>query len=254
MKAPISYRGHIPFFCAKTESDFRKDPYERYDSMVIKQSALHLADELWGVYPMQAVLDFAEAFYPDTSPKTILELGCGVGRWIGDLAQRYPNADCWGGDYSYQMLKQAYEFWVAGQEISIDLRDKGFLQVIKKRGLQSSNLQFGLAKAVDLPFADGTQDLIISSFLLERLDDLNAGLGEMHRVLNTNGRLILVTPLNFNQAEHWKQYYPAHKLSDVLIQLGFEIQAWQENIIVDEPLDARGNAVRWNCLGIVADR
>ena len=48
MKIPIQTRQGIPFFHDKNEKEFQQDPYERYDPMVIRQSALHLADELWG--------------------------------------------------------------------------------------------------------------------------------------------------------------------------------------------------------------
>lgn len=126
MKPPISYRKEIPLFHEKTEAEYRKDPYERYDEMVVKQSVLHLADEAWKTYPMQAVVDFAANHYPTNSDSHILEIGCGVGRWIGTLAQDYPKAHCWGIDYSYQMLKRAREFWIEGKEIWMDLTRKGF--------------------------------------------------------------------------------------------------------------------------------
>ena len=112
MKKPVTYRNEIPFFYAKTEQEFQKDVYERYDPMVVRQIALHLADQLWGGYPQQKILDFAQDYYPDQDAPHILEIGCGVGRWIATLAQIYPNAMCWGIDYSYQMLKQAHAHWV----------------------------------------------------------------------------------------------------------------------------------------------
>ena len=87
MKKPLRYRNGIPFFYDKTATDFKKDIYERYDDMVVRQTALHLADALWGHYPIQAVLDFAEEHYQNYPEHNILEVGCGVGRWIGSLAK-----------------------------------------------------------------------------------------------------------------------------------------------------------------------
>ena len=253
MKTPISYRKGIPFFYNKTDIDFQKDVYERYDSMVQRQSALHLADPLWGEYPMQAVLDFAAAYYPDDA-KAILEVGCGVGRWIATLAQHYPQATCWGIDYSYQMLKRANEFWVHGKDLHLDWSNKGFVEALNIKGHQLSNLNLGLAKTSDLPFSDASQDLLVNSFLLDRLDNPAKGLGEMYRVLRPNGRLILMTPLNFDQAIHWENLYPLRKIYDLFIQIGFTILEWREELIIEEPLDARGNGIAWKCLGVVASK
>lgn len=254
MKVPVLHRKGIPLFYNKTELDYQKDPYERYSDMVAKQTALHLVDEVWGNYPLQAVFDFAKPHYPEQGQVNILELGCSVGRWIGTLAQQYPEAQCWGIDYSYQMLKRAQEFWMQGEEIQLNLANKGHLPTVKIKGHQLKNLQFGLAKAADLPFLDNSQDLLLNSFLLDRLDNPTKGLVEMHRVLKPEGKLILITPLNFKQSRLWKDYYPAVKIVHLLQEIGFTILDWQEELLILEPLDIHGNAVHWNCLAFVASK
>jgi len=253
LKSIISYRKGIPFFHQKSELEFQQDVYERYQEMVVRQSALHLADKLWSRYPFQPVFDFAEKHYPKEKDINILELGCSVGRWIATLAKRYPNSDCWGIDYSYQMLNRANEFWVEGEEISIDLTDKG-LQKQTIKGEQIDNLKFGLAKAEKLPFDEHSQDLVLNSFLMDRLENPKIGLEEMYRVLKQNGKIIIFTPLNFNNSEHWKMYYPTIQLVNILKKIGFEILDWKENIEVNEPLDLHGNEVRWKCLGFVVKK
>ncbi len=254
MKTPISYRKEIPFFCTKTAKDFQKDVYESYNNMVIRQSALHLVDELWNKYPMQGVLDFAMEHYPNQSAPNITEIGCGVGRWIATLAQIYPKAVCWGIDYSYQMLKRANEFWVLGKDIPLDLSNKGFAQPLRLKGHQLTNLNFGLAKAADLPFVTCSQDLVVNSFLLDRLNNPSEGLAEMYRILRPNGKLIVVTPLNFTRAMHWETLYPPNRLHNVLTQIGFHILDWKEELMVEEPLDFRGNKIIWKCLGFVVSK
>ena len=249
MKSILLNRKGIPFFHQKTNLEFQQDIYERYHEMVVRQSALHLADELWKKYPFQPLFDFANKHYA-TDYHNIVEVGCGVGRWISTLANQYPNATCWGIDYSYQMLKRANEFWVQGKEIIIDLTNKGFPKKVVK-GQQLDNLKFGLAKAEKLPFDDNSQDLVCNSFLLDRLENPTNALIEFHRVLNPNGKLILITPLNFQKAKHWQTYFPPQKLRLIVEEIGFEILDWQENIIVEEPLDFRGNFVQWKCLGFV---
>ncbi|MEM7572126.1 MAG: class I SAM-dependent methyltransferase [Bacteroidota bacterium] len=253
INAPILFtRREIPFFYDKSPAEFKQDPYERYDDMVSKQSALHLADALWGHYPIQPVMDFAQHLYPSYEQANILEIGCGVGRWIGSLAHQYPKAQCWGIDYSYQMLKRAHEYWLLGKTLELNLANRGFSTPIFVPGHQLENLQLGLAKATALPFSDQSQDLVLSSFLLDRIEDPQAGLDEMYRVLKQQGRLILVTPLNFHHEQQWVDYYPPPKLRARVQQMGFELELWQENLHIFEPLDAHGNAVIWKCVALIA--
>lgn len=249
MKSILLNRKGIPFFHQKTALEFQQDVYERYHEMVVRQSALHLADELWGNYPFQPVLDFAKTHY-NSDYQHIVEIGCSVGRWIATLAKAYPKTTCWGIDYSYQMLKRANEFWVQGREIEVDLTEKGFSKIVAK-GEQLDNLNFGLAKAENLPFEQNSQDLVLNSFLIDRLDNPTKGLQEMYRVLKPNGKLIVVTPLNFNKAKHWQTYFPTNKIYNLLQKIGFEILDWKTDILIDEPLDFRRNMVRWQCLGFV---
>jgi ubiquinone/menaquinone biosynthesis C-methylase UbiE len=250
MQANTYTRGRIPFFHDKTKLEFQEDVYERYNDMVVRQSVLHLADQLWGYYPFQPVIDYAEEYYPVESDLNVLEIGCGVGRWIASLATRYPQANCWGIDYSYQMLKRADEFWVQGQEVTIDWTHKG-MDKISMRREAIENLNFGLAKAESLPFEANSQDFVVNSFLLDRLSDPRKGLEEMYRVLSPSGTMVAVSPLNFNQAQHWNLYYPSSKILSLLKEIGFEILDWKEDIIINEPVDKRGNCMRWKCLGFV---
>lgn len=251
MKAPFSYRKKIPFYCHKTAAAYQKDLYEHYDSMVVRQTALHLADEWWGGYPMQPALDFARPHYP-AAVQNAVEVGCGIGRWLAAVAQQYPTATCWGIDYSYQMLKRARECWLEGSTLLLDGANKGFETALHVQGKRLANVQLGVARASDLPFDNNSQDLVWSSFLLDRLPDPHKGLLEMSRILKPKGTLMLVTPLNFDQASNWQQYYPSAALRRLLEQMDMKVAAWQEDILIEEPLDVHGNAVLWKCLGVVA--
>jgi len=94
MNPPINFKSNIPLYYDKSNSEFRLDPYERYNEMVIRQIALHLADELWGGYPFQKILDFVLENVEMEGKKMLTELGCGVGRLIGELANHFPQIDC----------------------------------------------------------------------------------------------------------------------------------------------------------------
>lgn len=254
MKSPLTYRKNIPFFYQKSEVEYQKDPYERYEEMVTRQSAIHLADELWGRYPMQPVLDFARPYYPTQAQSHIVEIGCGVGRWIASLADQYPDSVCWGIDYSYQMLKRAQEFWVDGKTIEINYSSKGFTKNKTNTPNRLTNLNFGLAKAADLPFDDQSQDLVISSFLIDRVDHPQLALTEMHRILKPKGQLLLLTPLNFNQSKNWELFYPAERLVEAIKDVGFDVLKVEEGLEIREEIDVHGNFVCWGCLGVVAGR
>lgn len=250
MQEPLLHRRDIPFFHNKTEQEIQQDPYERFDPMVLRQSALHLADDLWGSYPMQPIIDFSKII-PSTSPlKNIVEIGCGVGRWIAQWAKEFPNANCWGMDYSYQMLKRANEVWIKGDLIQLNLSRYGLPSNYQIEKTALNNLHFGLAKAATLPFDDQSQDLVVSSFLLDRLDDPIAGLKEMKRILKPDGRILMISPLNFSRAKHWETFHPPIKIYKTLVDLGFKILDWQEDILIEEPLDLRGNSVNWKCIGV----
>jgi len=243
----------IPFFYNKSEKEFKADQYEHFDKKVIRQTALHLADELWEKYPLQPIYDFATKHLQISASQKVVELGCGVGRWIGDLAKENPKADFWGIDFSYQMLKRANEFWNENADINLNLIHLGF-PPIQIQGYQLQNIQFGLAKAEDLPFDNETQDVVLSSFLLDRLKDPLQGLKEMNRVLKSNGKMVLISPLNFFRKKDWETFHPPIKLFHILKNMGFEILDWVDDMIIEEPLDRRGNAVKWKCAAVVCQK
>ena len=80
--------------------------------------------------------------------------------------------------------------------ILLDLSHKGF-PVSHLPGHELKNLNFGLAKAEELPFQNESQDYVFSNFLLDRMKEPLEGLKEMKRVLKPDGKVIIITPLNF---------------------------------------------------------
>jgi ubiquinone/menaquinone biosynthesis C-methylase UbiE len=222
--------------------------------MVARQTALHLADDIWGSYPFQVVLDCAKSHIIATQEQSVLEIGCGVGRCIGSIAKHFPESNCWGVDYSYQMLKQAARYWLDKKDINIDLSTKGFPSSLLIKGYSLPNLQFGLSKANHLPFEGNSQDLVFNSFLIDRLENPQNGLIEMYRILKKGGKLSVISPLNFSRSTHWASYYPPVKIKSLLHQIGFHLLDWQEDILINEPLDVHGNVVQWKCIGFVAQK
>jgi len=254
LPTPISTRRDIPFYHAKSEAEFKDDVYERYDELVTRQTGLHLADELHGGYPFQALLEYILRWLPAAdAPLAIADLGCSVGRLAAEIARRQPTSTIYGLDLSYQMLREAHAFWVKGETLRPNLIRYGFGHP-ELRGHRLTNLHFALSKAETLPFPDASLDLIVNTFLIDRLPQPLGVFTEWARVLKPGGRLITVSPLNFLKAQSWRDAHPPARIVKKLTDAGWELEGLTDPLLLDEPMDARGNAVRWKTLAFVVRR
>jgi SAM-dependent methyltransferase len=135
----------------------------------------------------------------DRRPR-ILDVGCGTGANLLMLSE-YGEAE--------------------GVDISEDA-----LAFCRERGLDKVRLGAG----EELPYEDGTFDLVTAFDVVEHMDDDLAGLREMRRVLRPGGRVLLFVPtfmflwgLQDDVSNHRRRYrLPA--LRRVLEQAGFEIE------------------------------
>lgn len=253
LPAPLSVRRGIPFYHEKSEAEFSADVYERYDELVGRQTALHLADELHHAYPFQPLQDYIYRFLPAADELAVADIGCSVGRLIGAAAAARPGWDCYGLDLSYQMLRQANDYWTKGETLRPNLIRYGW-GTPHLAGRKLSNLRFALAKGEQLPFPDGSLDVLFNTFLIDRLPGPFAAFGEWARVLRPGGRLIVVSPLNFLQPEGWRAAHPPVKILSYLQRQGWEVVDWTDPLLLDEPMDVRGNLVRWSCVAFVVDK
>ncbi|MBB4078964.1 SAM-dependent methyltransferase [Lewinella aquimaris] len=249
---PLNVRRGIPLYYLKSEEENRRDVYERYDELVARQTALHLADELHGGYPLRKVSDYIRQWLPDLADAAAVDIGCSVGRQIADIAGGHPNWDCYGLDFSYQMVRQAQDYWKEGKTLNPNLLRFGY-PTVALQGQVLPNLHFALADAKTLPFPDRSLDLIVNTFLIDRLPDLSATFAEWLRVLKPGGRLITISPLNFLQLDHWRQHYPPMKIIDPLLRDGWDLLDLTDPLMIHEPMDARGNEVVWKTLAFVVE-
>jgi SAM-dependent methyltransferase len=135
----------------------------------------------------------------DRRPR-ILDVGCGTGANLLMLAE-YGDAE--------------------GVDISEDA-----LAFCRERGLDKVRLGAG----EQLPYDDGTFDLVTALDVVEHMDDDLAGLREMRRVLRPGGRVLLFVPtfmflwgLQDDVSNH-RRRYRLPELRRVLEQAGFEIE------------------------------
>jgi SAM-dependent methyltransferase len=135
----------------------------------------------------------------DRRPR-ILDVGCGTGANLLMLS-KYGEAE--------------------GVDISEDA-----LAFCRERGLDKVRLGAG----EELPYEDGTFDLVTALDVVEHMDDDLAGLREMRRVLRPGGRVLLFVPtfmflwgLQDDVSNH-RRRYRLPELRRVLEQAGFEIE------------------------------
>jgi SAM-dependent methyltransferase len=135
----------------------------------------------------------------DRRPR-ILDVGCGTGANLLMLS-KYGDAE--------------------GVDVSEDA-----LAFCRERGLEKVKL----GAAEELPYEDGTFDLVTALDVVEHLDNDLAGLREMRRVLRPGGRVLLFVPtfmflwgLQDDVSNH-RRRYRLPELRRVLEQAGFEIE------------------------------
>lgn len=100
----------------------------------------------------------------------ILEIACGTGRVTRHLRETFPAAGS-----------------LVATDVNNDMLD------IARRQLNDPSIAFQVADAQQLPFADGTFDLVVNQFGLMFLPDLQKGMQEAYRVLQPGGRFVFTT-------------------------------------------------------------
>lgn len=135
----------------------------------------------------------------DRRPR-ILDVGCGTGGNLKLLSQ-FGDAE--------------------GVDISPDA-----LAFCRVRGLNKVKL----GAAEDLPYDDGTFDLVTALDVVEHLDDDVAGLREMRRILRPGGRILIFVPTFMwlwgvqDDISHHRRRYRLPELRRAVTQAGFEVE------------------------------
>jgi ubiquinone/menaquinone biosynthesis C-methylase UbiE len=102
-------------------------------------------------------------------PDTVVDVGCGTGRLLRRVGERWPSADLIGVDPA-----------------------EGMLEVARRK---TSRATFHLTGAESLPLPSNSADLVLSSISFHHWPDQAAGLREIARVLRPGGQLCLSDPV-----------------------------------------------------------
>jgi cytosine/adenosine deaminase-related metal-dependent hydrolase/ubiquinone/menaquinone biosynthesis C-methylase UbiE len=157
---------------------------------------------------------FLERMLPDVRSLHVLDAGCGTGRWLNLLAKHEPHSLI-GIDLSTEMLHRA-----AAKSIpNVDLR---------------------LGSCVAMPIQDSAAQLVLLSFLLSHVEDIDSVVKELHRV-TTSKTDIFITDMHPETAavHRWKRSFRedgneielqtySRTLNDIVErfqQYGFEVSA-----------------------------
>ncbi len=133
--------------------------------------------------------------------ESVLDLAAGT----GDIAKRLARRMVRDGD-------------LAGRLVVSDINE-AMLNIGRRRLIQAGwlqNVEFTLANAEQLPFADDSFDLITMAFGLRNVTNQQQALNEMRRVLKPGGRVLV---LEFSQPQHFNRLYDWYSFN-VLPQLG----------------------------------
>jgi SAM-dependent methyltransferase len=120
-------------------------------------------------------VDVALAAVAEVSPDRVLEVGCGMGQFAERVTRE---------------LKT--------ELVAVDLAPR-MVDLARERGVDA---RVGDVQA--LPFADGEFGCAIANWMLYHVPDLDAGVGELARVLRPDGRLVAATLGEENLADLWR--------------------------------------------------
>jgi ubiquinone/menaquinone biosynthesis C-methylase UbiE len=152
-------------------------------------------------------------YIPSESYVAILDVGCGGGAALRDMASIFPSAKLYGIDYSQDMVLLA-------KKVNKGLIEKERIEI--SHGSDSS-----------LPFSDNTFDLVTAFEAYYFWTDLHRDLQEIKRVLRPGGTLLIVNEVYENEKfqdrnRKWASWADMHLHTptvyrDFLTAAGYEI-------------------------------
>ena len=132
-----------------------------------------------------------------SSPKKILDLGCGKGRFTKALKDLFPEVDYYGADISEKLLECAPDF------------------------MKKSKVSM-----LDTKYPDEYFDFIFTVEALEHAVDIEKSIKEMRRILKKGGKLVIidknVEKLGKLEITEWEQWFDRDKLKNIMTEQGFK--------------------------------
>lgn len=141
---------------------------------------VHSWDELWRtrkrLYVYRNVVKIADEFLGGLSGHNVLEVGCGRGATLLELARR--GANVVGLDYSEEAI--------------------ALCRKLSETGGTADRSTFVKADAQNMPFHDESFDFVFSVGLIEHFEDPTGILAEQYRVLRNGGYFLVQVPQKYS--------------------------------------------------------
>ncbi len=102
-------------------------------------------------------------------PKTALEVGCGSGLQTFVLASRHPDVRFHGAELTASGVREAQALQQL-EELPEALADFAFDPVLDRRA--HKRVEFREASAADLPYEDGSMDVVYTTIALEQMEEI----------------------------------------------------------------------------------
>ncbi|HEX8031863.1 MAG TPA: class I SAM-dependent methyltransferase [Vicinamibacterales bacterium] len=202
-------------------------PFAKWRTAVSERIDPQTAYSLWAASydprPHNRLMELEQvtllALIPDVSALTVLDAGCGTGRYLRELEARGANAI--GIDLSAPMLDRA----------------------------RRENRRLACADFRALPFGPMTVDLVVCSLALGDVADLEVAVGEIARVLRPSGRAIYSVVHPAGAAAGWSRTFERdgrqwaidgywHSLDrhrEACATAGLSIEEWREPVLAEKP-------------------
>ena len=147
------------------------------------------------------ILDILVHEESDETPKCILDVGCGTGRFLRAASIRWPQAQLLGVDPAEQMVLEAARL--------------------------NPQATFKVGFAESLPFSDESADIIVSSLSFHHWENHQKGIQEMARVLRPTGLLCLADH-NMLLAKLWREKVKSRKeIQTFMVEAGLSVRRRQ---------------------------
>lgn len=158
----------ILIFSLPRKKNLRKPSFEGFDSPEVAAAFEKMTNFLPFKILRRRILSELKKY---NLKGKLVDLGCGSGNLIIQIANNFPNLD------------------LKGVDISSDV-----LELAKKRVLENNlnkKIEFKIGSAADFPFSDNSIDFIISTLSLHHWQEPTKALSEIFRVLKQNGIFLI---------------------------------------------------------------
>jgi ubiquinone/menaquinone biosynthesis C-methylase UbiE len=244
----------IPAFSPKTTKEKNQDKYESSTNNVDYYiGGVTYASQLLnigGAESLYSTINYLMLKHFDKNKKyTFLDLACGVGRTMYDLAELFPESLFVGLDYSYLMVKRSKQILQSNEGLEIDLEQMGFGKLILP-SKNYNNVALAQGDVYNLPFKENIFDAVCNTFLIDRVEDPEEAIRKSIKMLKPGGLFIFTNPLNFNTKENWGKELTAERIVSIVESCGINITNWHDGLIFKQKMDSRDNYYSFSTLVI----